>query len=342
MGKVLFIRDGPLPEETSWTEAIRSSGLSVEAVASTAGAPEGPSGWCTLLAPLSSPRDMDGPFLQGAAGLHPNRVLVVTRPDPAIWRKAARQGLGLLVDSRVGAAGIARTLRAALALQAELNLRLLPLESCCLGLGAAPADPSSRLIESLGRIFHSQGCVTILAEEGTGGELLAAMIHFCRGRSGPFLGLDCAAIPGAIIHPLLLGSAEWGPGYLEIAAGGSLLLRNAHELPNTTQAALLHCILNKEYTRPGTEHRVVLDMDLITAVASPLAAAVEEGRFSRGLAVALEETVVTLPPLRERNDEIPSFAAFWAAHRDHRCTLTPEFLQALAENAFGFFRGIGS
>jgi len=240
-------------------------------------------------------------------------------------------GIPHLVDYRVGPAGIARTLRNSLLLQGELALRVLPLTKVFQNQGFNCQGLESRLANSITGLSNKQGCVAIEADDGCGGDVLARWLHGVRQREGLFFELDASVLQEEELTGLLLGSLETGPGYLERARGGSLLIRNIHQIPSSLQVLLWSCIQNREFRLPGATSVVPLDVEIFSLTKVVLADQVAMGHFHRGLAISLGEGAIRIPSFRERSDEIPAMAAAWFAGKNQRCGLAPETYKAIRE-----------
>jgi transcriptional regulator with GAF, ATPase, and Fis domain len=157
----------------------------------------------------------------------------------------------------------------------------------------------------------SPGAVTIVGETGTGKELLARAIHRLSRRKGPYLGINCAAIPRDLIQSELFGrtkgaftGATSGFGYLRDADWGTLLLDEIIWAPREVQLALLRAIQEKTVTPLGGTRPHHVDVRILAATQDPLAQAVVTHGFRPDLRARLEEFVFELPPLRRRREDI--------------------------------------
>ena len=157
----------------------------------------------------------------------------------------------------------------------------------------------------------------ILGESGTGKELLARMVHAeSRWKEGPFIPVNCAAIPGELMESELFG-AEKGAytgadatrkGRFELARGGTILLDEVSDLVPSLQGKLLRILQEKEYTRVGGSEILRSEVRVISASNRDLAGAIESGQFRKDLYYRISEFPVTLPPLRDRVEDIPELA----------------------------------
>ncbi|MDL2253780.1 sigma 54-interacting transcriptional regulator [Ruminococcaceae bacterium OttesenSCG-928-I18] len=159
------------------------------------------------------------------------------------------------------------------------------------------------------------GNVLITGESGTGKEMFAQSIHNLSARhKGPFIGINCGAIPRELIASELFGYSEGAftgakkggkPGKFELAAGGTLFLDEIGDMPLEQQVALLRVIQEKKVTKLGGNKPIPLDCRIICATNVDLAAEIERNNFRRDLYYRLNVINVHIPPLRERTGDIP-------------------------------------
>jgi two-component system response regulator AtoC len=159
----------------------------------------------------------------------------------------------------------------------------------------------------------------LLGESGTGKEVLARFIHSrSPWTNGPFIKVNCPAIPGTLLESELFGYAKGAftgannakPGRMELAQGGSLFLDEIAELDASLQAKLLHVLQDGHFTRIGEHVEKRLDARVICATNRDLAREIEKGTFRSDLFYRINVISITLPPLRERRDDIPYFAEY--------------------------------
>ncbi len=156
--------------------------------------------------------------------------------------------------------------------------------------------------------------VLLQAESGTGKEIFAQAIHnYSRRRNGPFVALNCAALPRELISSELFGYAEGAftgarrggrPGKFEFANGGTLLLDEIGDMPLEQQATLLRAIQEKAILRVGSNTLIKVDVRIIAATNQDLLALVDQGRFRADLYYRLNVINICIPPLRERRQDI--------------------------------------
>ena len=159
------------------------------------------------------------------------------------------------------------------------------------------------------------GCANILlqGESGTGKEMFAQAIHqHSSRRAGPFVAVNCGAIPRELIGSELFGYADGAftgakrggrPGKFELAAGGTLFLDEIGDMPLEQQVALLRVLQEKKLSRLGSEELLNIDVRIICATNKNLLQAVEQGSFRRDLYYRLNVISLTIPPLRERGED---------------------------------------
>jgi transcriptional regulator with AAA-type ATPase domain len=172
------------------------------------------------------------------------------------------------------------------------------------------------LREALGPVEQAANSdlpIILEGETGTGKEAVSRAIHLWSGRSGPFVAVNCAALPQALAEGELFGyrrgaftgAEQASTGYFRAAQGGTLLLDEVCELPLLLQAKLLRVIEQHEVHPLGEAKPVKLDVRVLAAAQEPLAEATAQGRFRADLFARLDGLTVRLPPLRERRAEIP-------------------------------------
>lgn len=206
--------------------------------------------------------------------------------------------------------------------------------------------PATRLLQRrLLAAAASRATVLLLGESGTGKEVAAKLIHEASPRRrGPFVAVSCAALPETLLESELFGhekSAFTGaagakPGRFELADGGTLFLDEIGDIPHITQVKLLRALQEREISRIGGVKTIKVDVRVVGATNRDLWQAVQEGSFRLDLYYRLHVVPVTLPPLRERVEDIPALAAFFldrSAKENERTFpdgVSPEALAVLA------------
>ena len=164
--------------------------------------------------------------------------------------------------------------------------------------------------------------ILIEAESGTGKELVARFIHRLSARkAGPFVALNCAAFPEALLESELFGHARGAftgavgarPGKFEMASGGTLLLDEVGELPMALQPKLLRALQEREFDRLGSNQAVRVDIRVVATTNRRLQAAVQEGQFRADLYYRLNVIPLALPPLRDRAEDVRALARHFAS-----------------------------
>ena len=170
-----------------------------------------------------------------------------------------------------------------------------------------------RLRQEAGR----RTAVTLIGETGTGKEVTAKAIHEISGRRGPYVGINCGAIPRDLIQSELFGYVKGAfsgatdnrGGYVREAHQGTLLLDEVVAAPEQVQVALLRVIQEQAVTPLGGRQPQPVDVRFVAAAQKPLADAVGEGKFREDLQARLEAFRFELPPLRERMEDLGIFIA---------------------------------
>lgn len=175
-----------------------------------------------------------------------------------------------------------------------------------------------RLIEQARRIADSSATVLILGESGTGKELFAQALHEASSkRKGPFVAINCGAIPRDLIESELFGYEEGAfsgakkkgkPGKFELACGGTLFLDEVGELPLESQAKLLRVLEERKIDRLGGTAPIPVDFRLVAATNRDLGTIVNTGKFRSDLFYRINEFPIEIPPLRSRPEDIPLLA----------------------------------
>jgi len=187
--------------------------------------------------------------------------------------------------------------------------------------GFLTANPELRqLLARLKEVARSKATVLITGESGTGKEVLARYLHQMSDRAhGPFIALNCAALPEHLLESELFGYEKGAfsgaftrkLGKFELANGGTILLDEITEMPLSLQAKLLRVLQEGEVDRLGGAYPVKVDVRVIATTNREIATEVEAGRFREDLYFRLNVIPVHLPPLRERPEDIRLLAEYF-------------------------------
>ncbi len=173
------------------------------------------------------------------------------------------------------------------------------------------------VFDTLTKVVEADTTVLILGESGTGKELVAEAIHSkSRRRDGPFVKLNCVAIPQTLLESELFGHEKGAftgahqrkVGKFELADGGTILLDEIGDMSLDTQAKILRVLQEREFERVGGVATVNVDVRIVAATNRDLIQDVRTGRFREDLYFRLNVVTVKLPPLRERPVDIPLLA----------------------------------
>jgi two-component system response regulator AtoC len=219
-------------------------------------------------------------------------------------------------------------------------------------LAAGPAErglvaesaPMRQALALVARVAEHNTTVLITGESGTGKEVIARAIHRASPRAAkPFVGINCAAIPEALLESELFGHVRGAftgasadkTGLFEAAHGGTLLLDEIGELPTGLQPKLLRVLQENEIRRVGDQKTRSVDVRVLAATARDLESETRAGRFREDLFYRLNVVSIELPPLRERRDDVGPLAQHFAARLATRwaraVTLSPQAIAWLQQ-----------
>jgi len=202
------------------------------------------------------------------------------------------------------------------------------------------SEPMRKLISLLERIAPSQANVLIQGESGTGKELVAKALHYNSARKDmPFIAINCGAIPENLLESELFGHERGSftgadrqkHGLFEAANGGTVFLDEIGELPMAMQVKLLRVLQEREFRRVGGTKTLPLDIRLLAATNRNLADAAGAGEFREDLYYRLNVVQIDLPPLRDRQIDIPMLIDYFCELRTGRphLPLSKEVLNCL-------------
>ena len=207
-------------------------------------------------------------------------------------------------------------------------------------LGASPQMQA--VFGLLRKVGPTTAPVLILGESGSGKEMVAHALHRCSPqRNGPFAAINCSAIPETLLESELFGHEKGAftgahalrKGHIESAAGGTLFLDEIGELPAAVQVKLLRFLQEKRFQRVGGRQEIPSDARVIAATNVNLKESVRSGTFREDLYFRLAVVVITVPPLRERGDDINLIARefldrYGKEHGKRNLTFSPDALRA--------------
>src|SRR5229473_548850 len=178
-------------------------------------------------------------------------------------------------------------------------------------VGTSPA--MQQLFKDVGRVAASRATVLIHGESGTGKELIARVIHSYSAPQKPFIAINCSAIVDTLLESELFGhekgaftgAVQGKAGKFELAEDGSIFLDEIGELSQNLQAKLLRALQEREVERVGGVRRISIKARILAATNRDLATEVEAGRFREDLYQRLKVVTLSLPPLRDRPEDIP-------------------------------------
>ena len=180
-------------------------------------------------------------------------------------------------------------------------------------IGKSPA--MVQVFDLVRTVADSRATVLVTGESGTGKELVARALHYNSPRTGgPFIRLNCAALPRDLMESELFGHEKGAftgairqtRGRFEMAHGGTLLLDEISEIDPALQAKLLRVLQEREFERVGSSQTIEVDVRIVATTNRDLAREVEEGNFREDLYYRLNVIEIGLPPLRERPEDVPA------------------------------------
>jgi two-component system response regulator AtoC len=199
-----------------------------------------------------------------------------------------------------------------------------------------------RDVIALARKVSASGATTVLiqGESGTGKDLLAKALHYESERADePFMEIACTAMPETLLESELFGHERGAftdakaqkKGLLELAHRGTIFLDEIGDMTPGLQAKLLHVLEEHRFRRLGGTKDIAVDMRVVAATNKELRSAVDEGTFRKDLYYRLQVVTITIPPLRERREDIPLLARHFLAHFSREFKKPPPRLSPEAE-----------
>jgi hydrogenase-4 transcriptional activator len=275
-----------------------------------------PAGW-------SGPLALAGLAQDDVAGL-----LLLAQPDPGDAAVALREPCAAALANELRWRELASGREAA---EAERHALLLRLKRQDISDSIVGAEAGLReVMDAVERVARADTPVLVLGETGTGKEVVARALHRrSRRGDGPFLRVNCGAIPPELIDSELFGHERGSftgavgarRGWFERADGGTLFLDEVGELPAAAQVRLLRVLQDGSFQRVGGERTLSVDVRVVAATNRDLRAAVAQGTFREDLWFRVAVFPIPLPPLRERLQDIPALAAHFSLRAAERLGL---------------------
>ncbi len=286
------------------------------------------------------------PEVAGGAAGSPAVVAVTSSESPAEHAELIAAGCEAVLFSHLPDADLGAALGSILARRsalAEEALRRRPLAAPGLADFVSDSPTMREFMQVVHRVVGSQTSLLILGETGVGKERLARAIHAEGPRGGgPFVAVNCGALPEALLESELFGHEEGAftgatrprRGAFELAHGGTIFLDEVGDMPLHLQVKLLRVLQDHQVQRVGAEAPFGVDVRVMAASNRDLEAEVEAERFRRDLYYRLSVVVLTVPPLRDRCEDIPALARSYVQYHRPRVGrdvhgITDEAIEAL-------------
>ena len=207
----------------------------------------------------------------------------------------------------------------------------------------ASSSKMQHILNQVGQIASTDSTVCLYGESGTGKELMAKAIHLSSPRSkGPFIAINCGAIPEGLLESELFGHVKGAftsadgskKGLFQMADGGTLFMDEVAELSPALQVKLLRVFQDREFYPVGATKSVRIDIRLVSATNRDLWKAIQEGKFREDLYYRIHVIPISLPPLRERIEDVPLLATHFLQHFNREMNksiqgFSPEVMQML-------------
>jgi DNA-binding NtrC family response regulator len=253
-------------------------------------------------------------------GVAPRVLLCAERPDSELLLEAMRRGVRDVLERPFAPEALLEALqRVALGSWAQAGVPLIAESGGAVTRRRELIGESAQMRQVRGliqRIAPLPGTVLVAGDTGTGKELVARWLHSLSGRRGAFIAVNCGAIAPELLESELFGhtkgaftSAHQGREGLFVAArGGTLYLDEVSEMPLSLEVKLLR-VLEENAIRPvGADHEIPVDVRIVASTQHDLRRLVKERRFREDLYFRLNVAQITLPPLRDRRDDLPVLA----------------------------------
>ncbi|CUA95837.1 sigma-54-dependent transcriptional regulator [Thiomonas bhubaneswarensis] len=284
-------------------------------------------------------------WLEAQPDRHEKSIVITAYGSAGNAVAALKAGAFDYLSKPVDLAALRRTVHAALA---TADVEVKAPTSSALQRMVGESGVMRALKQTLQRVARSMAPVLIHGESGTGKELAARAVHECSARAGgPFVPVNCSAIPEQLLEAEFFGYRKGAftgamtdhAGFFAAAQGGTLFLDEIGELPLAMQAKLLRAVQERRVRPVGETAEVAVDVRLVSATHRHLERMVEQGQFRQDLFYRLNVIAVSLPPLRERLDDLPVLVEALLAdiRRDNArpgLRLSPAALQHLRQHRF--------
>jgi len=268
-------------------------------------------------------------------------VLLAENPSMDLAMEAIRQGAHDVLPKPVPRGRVREIL---LGIEEVRRLRPIPTEVPDESTIVGASQGMMSVYKSVARAANSDATVLVLGESGTGKEMVARVLHSRSRRArGPFVPINCAAIPENLLESELFGHEKGAftgaigrrIGRFERATNGTLFLDEIGDMSLALQSKILRALQEREIERVGGASAVPIDVRIVAATNRDLQGAVAEGRFREDLYYRLAVVALTLPPLRERGSDMDLLASHFVAYyaREHARPI-----RAIAEEVFGAIR----
>lgn len=202
-----------------------------------------------------------------------------------------------------------------------------------------------KVLEAVSAVAETDSTVLITGESGTGKELVARAVHASGGRQAkPFVTVDCASIPDSLLESELFGHVKGAftgahrerAGYFEAAADGTVFLDEIGEIPQVLQKKLLRILQEKTFTRVGETRRRSSEARIVAATNRDLETEVKAGGFREDLFYRLRVIEIPVPPLRERQDDVPLLVNHYLGRLNRKLNRQ---VQGVTSEAMALLRG---
>jgi two-component system, NtrC family, response regulator AtoC len=306
--------------------------------------------WDLIVAMLGEHPDDDLAWwvdsLRGVAG-SPRLIAAVQTPSMGLVLRAEKAGVLDVLSLPLRRDDLVRALERLRSATTEVAVSLPPTQPHAVGpyalVGQSPA--MLEVYKLLARVAGSTATVLVQGESGTGKEVVARAVHLNGpSASGPFVAVNCAAIPENLLESELFGHEKGAftgaimrkIGRFEQAAGGTLFLDEVADMSLALQAKILRAVQEREIERVGGGDTIPVDVRLIAATNRDLKEAIKQGRFREDLYYRLAVVTVRLPRLAERGDDLVLLTAYFVRHFAERYG---KRIEAISDRALELLRG---